>query len=117
MFLVGKRVKGGLYGDHPSLSNLDDGDLKFGIDFRSVYATVLEDWLGASAQDLLGGTFDPVHLAHLRLAEEAREQLGLERVLFLPAPQPWRKAGRPASTYSPASCWRSTAFFDGMRYR
>lgn len=43
---------------------------------------------------LLGGTFDPVHLAHLRLAEEAREQLGLARVLFLPAPQPWRKAGR-----------------------
>ncbi len=43
---------------------------------------------------VLGGTFDPIHLAHLRLAEEAREQLGLERVLFLPAPQPWRKAGR-----------------------
>lgn len=42
---------------------------------------------------LLGGTFDPIHVAHLRLAEEAREQLGLRRVLFIPAPQPWRKAG------------------------
>ena len=60
MFVVGKSVKGGLYGDHPSLSDLDDGDLKFGIDFRSAYATVLEDWLGASAQDLLGGRFDKV---------------------------------------------------------
>ncbi len=43
---------------------------------------------------VLGGTFDPIHLAHLRLAEEAREQLGLHQVLFLPAPLPWRKAGR-----------------------
>ncbi len=43
---------------------------------------------------VLGGTFDPIHLAHLRLAEEAREQLGLDKVLFMPAPLPWRKAGR-----------------------
>jgi nicotinate-nucleotide adenylyltransferase len=43
---------------------------------------------------LLGGTFDPIHFAHLRLAEDAREQLNLDRVLFLPAPNPWRKAGK-----------------------
>jgi nicotinate-nucleotide adenylyltransferase len=46
---------------------------------------------------VLGGTFDPVHVGHLLLAEEAREQLGLERVLFVPAGQPWRKAGRQIS--------------------
>jgi nicotinate-nucleotide adenylyltransferase len=46
---------------------------------------------------VLGGTFDPVHLGHLLLAEEAREQLGLERVLFVPAGQPWRKAARQIS--------------------
>lgn len=37
---------------------------------------------------LLGGTFDPIHLAHLRLAEEAREALGLERVRLIPAGDP-----------------------------
>jgi uncharacterized protein (DUF1501 family) len=58
MFVLGKRVKGGLYGDHPNLSNLDDGDLFHTVDFRSVYATVIEDWLGAPAQDVLGGSFD-----------------------------------------------------------
>lgn len=43
---------------------------------------------------VLGGTFDPIHLGHLILAEQARTYLGLERVLFVPAGQPWRKAGR-----------------------
>jgi uncharacterized protein (DUF1501 family) len=61
MFVLGQSVKGGLYGDHPGLSDLDDGDLKFGMDFRAVYATVLENWLGASAQDLLGGSFDTLN--------------------------------------------------------
>ena len=42
---------------------------------------------------VLGGTFDPVHAGHLVLAERAREQLGLERVLWVPAGDPWRKAG------------------------
>jgi nicotinate-nucleotide adenylyltransferase len=43
---------------------------------------------------VLGGTFDPVHLGHLAIAEEARDALGLERVLFVPAGQPWQKADR-----------------------
>ncbi len=40
---------------------------------------------------LFGGTFDPVHLGHLRLAEEAREALQLERVRWMPAGQPWHR--------------------------
>ena len=43
---------------------------------------------------VLGGTFDPVHLGHLVLAERAREQLELGKVLWLPAGDPWRKADR-----------------------
>ncbi len=43
---------------------------------------------------LLGGTFDPVHRGHLALARAARDELGLDEVLFVPAGQPWRKAGR-----------------------
>lgn len=43
---------------------------------------------------VLGGTFDPPHAAHLVLAEQARELLALDRVLWVPAGEPWRKAER-----------------------
>ncbi len=43
---------------------------------------------------VLGGTFDPVHLGHLILGEAARQELALDRVIFVPAGQPWRKGGR-----------------------
>jgi uncharacterized protein (DUF1501 family) len=57
MFLIGGGVKGGVYGDHPSLTDLDFGNLKWHTDFRSVYATVLERWLGVPAPRVLGGSF------------------------------------------------------------
>jgi uncharacterized protein (DUF1501 family) len=57
MFLVGGGVKPGLFGKHPSLTQLDNGDLKFSTDFRSVYATVLENWLRAPSQVVLGKKF------------------------------------------------------------
>jgi uncharacterized protein (DUF1501 family) len=59
MFVIGDRVKGGLHGEHPSLTKLDDnGDLIYTVDFRSVYATILEDWLGADSQAILGKRFE-----------------------------------------------------------
>jgi len=46
---------------------------------------------------VLGGTFDPIHIGHLILAEEARARLNLAVILFVPAGQPWLKAGSPIS--------------------
>jgi len=61
MFLFGKRdaLKGGLYGQPPSLTDLDEGNLKMTTDFRRVYATVIKEWLGYDdAESILKGRFD-----------------------------------------------------------
>jgi uncharacterized protein (DUF1501 family) len=58
MFLAGGRVKGGLVGPHPSLTDLDKGALKMHTDFRRVYATVLDRWLDFESEAVLGGRFE-----------------------------------------------------------
>lgn len=61
MFLVGNGVNGGFYSRHPSLTDLDDGNLKMTTDFRRVYATVIEEWLGyADSASILKGRFEPL---------------------------------------------------------
>jgi uncharacterized protein (DUF1501 family) len=60
MFFAGSRVRAGLVGEHPSLSDLDNGDLRFHTDFRQVYATLLERWLGWSSASVLGGEFKSI---------------------------------------------------------
>jgi uncharacterized protein (DUF1501 family) len=62
MFLIGGRVSGGLYGSYPSLTDLDSGDLKFNVDFRQVYATVLQDWLGADPSQVLYSQFQKLNM-------------------------------------------------------
>jgi uncharacterized protein (DUF1501 family) len=62
VFLAGPGVKGGLVGKTPSMADLEAGDLKMGLDFRRVYATVLEDWLGLPAQAALSGAFERLPL-------------------------------------------------------
>jgi uncharacterized protein (DUF1501 family) len=62
MFVIGNKVKGGLYGSYPSLTDLDNGDLKFGVDFRSVYAGMLLDQVGATPGPIVGGSFEPVRV-------------------------------------------------------
>jgi len=57
MLLFGKGVREGVIGNHPSLTDLDHGDLKYGIDFRSVYATILQDWLETPSKPILGQQF------------------------------------------------------------
>jgi CheY-like chemotaxis protein len=58
MFAIGSSIRHGLYGEAPSLTNLDDGDLRYTVDFRSVYATVLENWFAAPSQAILGGSYE-----------------------------------------------------------
>jgi uncharacterized protein (DUF1501 family) len=62
VFLAGPRVKAGLVGEVPKLLDLEDGDLKITTDFRRVYASVLEDWLGLPSKPALGGAFEPLPL-------------------------------------------------------
>ncbi len=56
--VLGTGVKGGLYGEYPSLTNLDHGDLKHTVDFRTVYATIVDRWLGADSREVLGKNFE-----------------------------------------------------------
>ncbi|MDP1984137.1 MAG: DUF1501 domain-containing protein [Sulfuritalea sp.] len=62
-FALGGAVRGGLYGEPPNLARLDaGGNLAFGIDYRRLYATVLERWWGIESQRLLGGRHEPLAL-------------------------------------------------------
>ncbi len=56
-FIIGNGIKGGHWGDPVSLSDLDKGNLRHTTDFRSVYSTVMDGWLGAPAEKLLGARF------------------------------------------------------------
>ena len=69
MFLIGGAVKPGIHGTHPSLADLDQGDLKFQTDFRAVYATVLDRWMGVASQGILGGHFTAVDVIKPRSAD------------------------------------------------
>jgi uncharacterized protein (DUF1501 family) len=63
MFVIGNPVKGGLYGTYPSLAatDLDNaGNLRHNVDFRAVYSTILDRWLGVDSSTILGGTFENI---------------------------------------------------------
>ena len=59
MFLMGSQVQAGIWGNHPSLTNLDAGDLRYEIDFRSIYAGILKDWMKTDPSIILNGDFRP----------------------------------------------------------
>jgi uncharacterized protein (DUF1501 family) len=60
-FIIGNPVIGGIYGQQPSLTDLDRaGNLKFNVDFRAVYATILEKWLRADSQSILGASYENI---------------------------------------------------------
>jgi uncharacterized protein (DUF1501 family) len=59
-FVIGDAVKGGLYGEYPSLeaNKLNEGDLAFNNDFRGLYATLLEKWMGLDSKPIINGSFE-----------------------------------------------------------
>lgn len=61
-FVLGGKVQGGLHGMAPNLSQLDGGNLPFGVDFRSLYATAIENWWGLDARGVLNGKFPKLDL-------------------------------------------------------
>ena len=60
VFLLGQPVKPGLHGAYPDLTHLEDGDPIHGVDFRRVYASLLDRWLGVPHRDVLGAAFEPM---------------------------------------------------------
>src|SRR6185503_8273210 len=60
--IAGGRVKGGLYGEPPRLTDLDGGNLRHAVDFRSLYATALEGWWNVSSLGVLSGRFPKLEL-------------------------------------------------------
>jgi uncharacterized protein (DUF1501 family) len=57
MFVMGTSIKQGIVSPHPSLTDLDQGDLKYLVDFRSVYASMLQNWLNTPSKPILGDQY------------------------------------------------------------
>jgi uncharacterized protein (DUF1501 family) len=59
-FVIGDPVKGGMYGEYPSLKDADltIGNMKYNNDFRSTYSTILEDWMQLEARPIVNGNFE-----------------------------------------------------------
>jgi uncharacterized protein (DUF1501 family) len=62
LYLFGSSLRHGLLGSHPSLTNLDKGDLIYNVDFRSVYAAILENWMKLDSTKVLGRGFQIPHI-------------------------------------------------------
>ena len=63
LFLIGDQLhQPGFFNAAPDLRKLDQGDLVYEIDFRNIYASVLEHWLGSSAPNVLGKHFEPLQI-------------------------------------------------------
>ena len=63
-FVVGEHVKGGIYGEYPSLEpgqQEEGGNLRYNMDFRSIYTTIVEDWYKMDAQPIVGGQFEKIN--------------------------------------------------------
>jgi uncharacterized protein (DUF1501 family) len=67
-FAIGEKVKGGIYGEYPSLEpskQEEGGNLRYNLDFRCIYSTILEDWLGMNPTPIVGGHFERVKFLNM----------------------------------------------------
>jgi uncharacterized protein (DUF1501 family) len=62
VLLAGPQVQAGLMGEYPSVTDLEDGDMKMTVDFRRVYASILTSWLGLPLEKAVGGAFEALPL-------------------------------------------------------
>src|SRR6185312_1573955 len=88
MFVAGPKVVGGLVGKYPKLNDLSDGDLKFGIDFRAVYASLLDGWLGVESRTVLGDKFPTLTLVDRAKKVEPPKKTSPKGVPDSPIPPP-----------------------------
>ncbi len=76
-FVIGSQVRGGFHGTHPNLNRLTSrGDLEASMDFRSYYASILERWLGADANQILGGSYEQLDLFTTEVDKRTRIDYG-----------------------------------------
>ncbi len=83
LFLFGNPVLGGLFGPNPDLNNLVAGDLQHQIDFRQIYATLLEQWLVGDSQAILGESFTTLPLIDATTSVAAPTQSAVPRQFYL----------------------------------
>jgi hypothetical protein len=89
LFLFGNPVQGGLHGPHPSLTDLEQGDLKHAFDFRQIYASLLEQWLVGDPAAILGGSFSTLPLIKTTTKVEERQTIPQRYFLAQNYPNPF----------------------------
>ncbi|MDZ7361401.1 MAG: DUF1501 domain-containing protein [candidate division KSB1 bacterium] len=83
IFMFGKPIVGGIHGNQPSLTDLENGDLKMVFDYRQIYASVLEQWLLGDSAKILGGSFNTLPLINSTTKVEDRQNTAVPETYFL----------------------------------
>jgi uncharacterized protein (DUF1501 family) len=104
VLLFGNPVNGGLHGPHPSLTDLQQGDLKHVFDFRQIYASLLEQWLVGDATAVLGEAFTTLPLIKTTTKVEERQTIPESYFLAQNYPNPFNpqttiEFGLPKTTH------------------
>jgi len=83
LLMFGKPITGGIHGAQPSLTDLQNGDLKMGFDYRQIYASLLEQWLVGDSAQILGGSFNTLPLINATTKVDERPRTTIPQTFFL----------------------------------